>query len=141
MPLFAFANAGVNLSGLTLASLAAPIPLGIMLGLFVGKQVGVFGFAWIGTRLGICRLPSGVTWVQVYGVALLSGIGFTMSLFIGTLAFAGPDQAAAVRLGVLSGSVLSATIGYLMLRYAVPGRPVAAYAKSGGKPVVGAVSG
>ena len=123
MPLFAFANAGVNLTGLSLEALIAPVPLGIMLGLFVGKQLGVFGFAWIGTKLGICRLPSGVTWAQAYGVALLSGIGFTMSLFIGTLAFEGPDQATAVRLGVLSGSILSAMAGYLVLRYAISVKP------------------
>ncbi len=116
MPLFAFANAGVSLSGLSFAALLAPVPLGIGLGLFLGKQIGVFGFAWIATRLGLCRLPEGVTWRQMYGVAILAGIGFTMSLFIGTLAFQGPEQAADVRLGVLSGSMLSAIVGYLVLR-------------------------
>jgi NhaA family Na+:H+ antiporter len=116
MPVFAFANAGVALTDFALSDLVAPIPLGIALGLFLGKQIGVFGFAWLGTRLGLCRLPAGIGWTQVYGVALLSGIGFTMSLFIGTLAFAGPEQAAAVRLGVLTGSTLSAVLGYLVLR-------------------------
>jgi len=121
MPVFAFANAGVALTGLSLADLLAPIPLGIALGLFVGKQVGVFGFAWVATKLGICRLPDGVGWMHVYGAALLAGIGFTMSLFIGTLAFADPEHAAAVRLGVLSGSTLSGLAGYAVLRFlAVP---------------------
>jgi NhaA family Na+:H+ antiporter len=118
MPVFAFANAGVALGGLTLADLLAPVPLGIALGLFVGKQLGVFGFAWVATRAGLCRLPDGITWTQVYGAALLAGIGFTMSLFIGTLAFADPAYATAVRLGVLSGSTLSAVAGYLVLRLA-----------------------
>ena len=129
MPVFAFANAGVNLSGLSLADLLAPIPLGIALGLFVGKQIGVFGCAWLATRAGICRLPDGVTWPQIYGVALLAGIGFTMSLFIGTLAFPDAEQAAAVRLGVLLGSTISAVAGYAVLRVATApravGRPVA----------------
>jgi NhaA family Na+:H+ antiporter len=116
MPVFAFANAGVALGGLTLADLLAPVPLGIALGLFLGKQLGVFGFAWLATRTGLCRLPDGVGWAQIYGAALLAGIGFTMSLFIGTLAFADPSHAAAVRLGVLSGSILSAVIGYTVLR-------------------------
>lgn len=117
MPLFAFANAGVALAGLSFADLIAPIPLGIALGLFVGKQVGVLTFAWLGTRLGLYRLPEGIGWNQIYGIALLSGIGFTMSLFIGTLAFPDAEHAAAVRLGVLSGSILSAVAGYLVLRW------------------------
>ncbi|MEX2451404.1 MAG: Na+/H+ antiporter NhaA [Rhodospirillales bacterium] len=116
MPLFAFANAGVPLYGLSIADLLMPIPLGIALGLFFGKQIGVLGFAWIGTKLGLCRIPDGVGWLQVYGVALLAGIGFTMSLFIGTLAFADQANANAVRLGVLAGSTLSAISGYLLLR-------------------------
>lgn len=118
MPVFAFANAGVSLSGLSFADLLAPIPLGIALGLFLGKQLGVFGFAWLAARAGICRLPEGTSWFQIYGIALLAGIGFTMSLFIGTLAFADPEHAAAVRLGVLSGSTLSALAGYVILRMA-----------------------
>ncbi len=126
MPVFAFANAGVSLSGLSVADLFAPIPLGIALGLFLGKQLGVFGFAWLAARAGICRLPEGATWFQIYGVALLAGIGFTMSLFIGTLAFTDPEHAAAVRLGVLSGSTLSALAGYVILRMA--SRPVTAAA-------------
>ena len=116
MPVFAFANAGVSLTGLSFADLLAPIPLGIALGLFFGKQLGVFGFAWLAARAGICRLPDGANWLQIYGISLLAGIGFTMSLFIGTLAFADPEHAAAVRLGVLSGSILSALAGYTILR-------------------------
>jgi NhaA family Na+:H+ antiporter len=126
MPAFAFANAGVALGGLSLADALAPIPLGIALGLFFGKQLGVFGFAWLAARLGLCRLPRGVTWLQIYGVALFAGIGFTMSLFIGTLAFADPAHAAAVRLGVLSGSLLSAVAGIVVLRLATAPRAQAA---------------
>ena len=115
MPIFAFANAGVSLAGFGLDSLLAPVPLGIMLGLFIGKQIGVFGFILIGVRLGLCRLPAGINWVQVYGLSLLTGIGFTMSLFIGTLAFEDPSYAAGVRIGVLGGSLLSAVVGYFVL--------------------------
>ena len=118
MPVFAFANAGVHLGDLSVTDLLAPIPLGIMLGLFIGKQVGVFGFSWLATRTGVCRLPEGVNWAQIYGAALLAGIGFTMSLFIGTLAFADPAHASAVRIGVLSGSILSAVLGFAVLRFA-----------------------
>ena len=120
MPIFAFGNAGVALTDFAFEDLFAPIPLGIALGLFLGKQIGVLGFAWLGTRLGLCRLPTGIAWLQVYGVALLSGVGFTMSLFIGTLAFSDPEHASAVRLGVLSGSTLSAVFGYVVLRLAIP---------------------
>jgi len=120
MPIFAFGNAGVALTDFALEDLFAPIPLGIALGLFLGKQIGVLGFAWLGTRLGLCRLPTGIAWLQVYGVALLSGVGFTMSLFIGTLAFSDPEHASAVRLGVLSGSTLSAVFGYVVLRLTMP---------------------
>jgi len=130
MPLFAFANAGVALAGLSPAALLAPIPLGIALGLFAGKQLGVFGFAWAAVRAGICRLPDGVGWAQIYGAGLLAGIGFTMSLFIGALAFPSAEHAAAVRLGVLSGSILSGITGYVVLRFlaapvasASPARP------------------
>jgi Na+:H+ antiporter, NhaA family len=117
MPVFAFANAGVHLGGVKFADLFEPIPLGIALGLFLGKQIGVFGFAWAGVRLGLSRLPAGITWPQVHGAALLAGIGFTMSLFIGTLAFTDPEHAAAVRIGVLSGSILSGVAGYAVLRW------------------------
>ncbi len=116
LPFFAFANAGIPLEGLTLASLLAPVPLGIAAGLFIGKQIGVFGFAYGAVRLGLARLPQGVSWLQIYGLSLLTGIGFTMSLFIGTLAFDDLEQATGVRLGVLLGSLLSAFGGYLLLR-------------------------
>jgi len=123
LPIFAFANAGVSLAGLSLADLLQPIPLGIMLGLLIGKQVGVFGFSWVAVKLGLARLPSGVDFRQVYGAAVLCGIGFTMSLFIGMLAFEGSPGGDAIvtgRLGVLSGTLLSAAIGYLVLQFALP---------------------
>lgn len=117
MPIFAFANAGVSLAGLSLTDILAPVPLGIALGLFLGKQVGVLGFSLLGCKLGVCRLPAGVSWAQVYGVAILAGIGFTMSLFIGTLAYVDPAYAKAVRVGVIAGSTLSAITGYCLLRW------------------------
>ncbi|MEM7237921.1 MAG: Na+/H+ antiporter NhaA [Pseudomonadota bacterium] len=123
LPLFAFANAGVSLDGISLSSLAAPLPLGIALGLFVGKQIGVLTFSWIGVKAGLCRLPEGVTWLQVYGIACLTGVGFTMSLFIGTLAFDTPDLLNDVRLGVLLGSTLSAVLGVIVLKYSLRRRP------------------
>lgn len=117
MPVFAFANAGVNLDGMTVNDFFSPIPLGIAVGLLIGKQVGIFGFTWICIRFGLSRLPEGVTWLHVYGASALAGIGFTMSLFIGTLAFENPDNQALVRMGVLSGSLISGLIGYLVLRF------------------------
>ncbi len=129
LPAFAFANAGVPLLNLSVQDLVAPIPLGIALGLFIGKQVGILGFVWAGTRLGLAELPAGVTWRHVHGVSLLAGIGFTMSLFIGGLAFPGGDQAAAVRIGVLVGSLVSGTCGYLLLRSTLEAAPAEAGAK------------
>jgi NhaA family Na+:H+ antiporter len=116
MPVFAFANAGIPLAGLRWQDLLQPLTLGIALGLFVGKQLGVFLAARLAVALGIADRPAGASWVHVYGVALLSGVGFTMSLFIGTLAFAGAEQATAVRLGVIAGSLLAGVSGYLVLR-------------------------
>lgn len=116
LPLFAFANAGVSLSGVSFADLLAPMPLGIALGLFVGKQVGVFSMAWLSVKLGWAKLPTGANWAQVYGIACLTGVGFTMSLFIGTLAFEGDETLNAVRLGVLMGSIASGVLGYVLLR-------------------------
>jgi NhaA family Na+:H+ antiporter len=118
LPLFAFANAGVSLTSLTLADLASPLTLGIALGLFAGKQIGVFAFSWASVRLRLAELPEGVGWLQLYGVGAIAGIGFTMSLFIGTLAFDDPTLAEHVRLGVLAGSVASALWGYAVLRMA-----------------------
>lgn len=122
VPVFGFANAGVSFAGTSVASLAEPVPLGIALGLFVGKQSGVFLATSTVIRLGWADLPPGSSWRQVYGVSLLCGIGFTMSLFIGLLAF--PDSLALqneLKLGVLLGSVLSALAGVLLLRTARPG--------------------
>ena len=116
MPLFAFANAGVSLDGLSVSEMLAPLPLGIALGLFIGKQLGVMSFTWLSVRTGLCRLPDGVSWLQTYGVACLTGIGFTMSLFIGTLAFDRPEHLDAVRLGVLMASACSAVLGVIVLR-------------------------
>lgn len=127
VPLFGFANAGVNVGGLGLADLLAPLPLGVALGLFLGKQLGIFGAAWLAVRLGVAKPPEGATWLQLYGVALICGIGFTMSLFIGALAFPGaPELAEAAKVGILTGSLLSALAGFTVLRLAPPGaRPSA----------------
>jgi NhaA family Na+:H+ antiporter len=118
LPIFAFANAGVSLAGLQIADLMAPLALGIAAGLVVGKQVGVFGFMYLATRIGLVKRPAGVTWLQLYGLACLTGIGFTMSLFIGNLAFVDPEQIETVKLGVISGSVVSGLLGYCLLRFA-----------------------
>ncbi|SIO72545.1 sodium/proton antiporter, NhaA family [Burkholderia sp. GAS332] len=118
LPIFAFANAGVSFAGVTLAALAAPLPLGIAAGLFVGKLVGVCGASTVLVRLGLARLPDGVSWRQLVGVAALCGVGFTMSLFIGSLAFEGPEYFTPLRLGVIAGSTLSGVAGYLLLRFA-----------------------
>lgn len=121
MPVFAFANAGVSLSGIGPAQLLDPVALGIAGGLFLGKQIGVFAMTWLCVRLGFGQLPQGASWLQVYGVAVLTGIGFTMSLFIGLLAFpaseALQDQ---TKIGVLAGSLLSGICGWLLLRLAKP---------------------
>jgi Na+:H+ antiporter, NhaA family len=115
LPLFAFANAGVSLAGLSPAILVEPVPLGIALGLFLGKQLGVMGATWGAIRLGLGRLPEDANWLQFYGMAMLTGIGFTMSLFIGGLAFEDVGYSAAVRIGVLVGSLLSGIAGFLLL--------------------------
>ena len=116
MPLFAFANAGVSLNGLTFSSLLLPVPLGILLGLFVGKQVGVMFFSYISIKLKLAQMPNNSTWLSLYGVSILTGIGFTMSLFVGNLAFANNIQYIdGVKIGVLSGSLLSTIFGYIIL--------------------------
>ncbi|HEU5337746.1 MAG TPA: Na+/H+ antiporter NhaA, partial [Sulfuricaulis sp.] len=119
LPLFAFANSGVSLAGMSLAQALAPVPLGIASGLFMGTQLGVFVFSWIAIQLRLTALPEGINWIQLYGVAVLCGIGFTMSLFIGSLAFdqTGQQYATVDRLGILMGSVISAIAGYLILRF------------------------
>ena len=120
VPLFAFGNAGVVLAGMTLSDLAAPLPSGIALGLLLGKLSGVFGFTWLLVKSGAARLPEGANWLHIFGVAALAGIGFTMSLFIGSLSFSDLAQMNAVRLGVLTGSILSACLGYAVLFAAGP---------------------
>ncbi|WXF89719.1 Na+/H+ antiporter NhaA [Pseudomonas syringae pv. atrofaciens] len=117
VPIFGFANAGVSLSGITADKLVDPVPLGVALGLLVGKQIGIFAMAALAIRAGLARLPDGSNWGQLYGVAALCGIGFTMSLFIGALAFPGtPELVDEVKVGVLIGSVLSAVLGVVVLR-------------------------
>ncbi|MDQ0396447.1 Na+/H+ antiporter NhaA [Labrys monachus] len=121
VPVFGFANAGVSLAGLSPARLADPVTLGVALGLFAGKQAGVFAFAALAIRAGWAELPHRASWVQLYGVALLCGIGFTMSLFIGGLAYADtPLLLDETKIGVLLGSVLSAVAGAILLRLARP---------------------
>lgn len=117
MPVFAFANAGVSLEGLSFKNLLDPIPMGIAAGLFIGKQAGIFATIWLAVKAGIAPLPNNANWRHIYGVALLCGIGFTMSLFIGSLAYHDPFLNNEVRLGVLTGSTLSAVMGYIILRY------------------------
>jgi len=119
LPIFAFANAGVSFEGMNLNVLLEPVPLGIMLGLFIGKQLGVFGFAWLTIKLGLAPLPENANWMSLYGVSVLCGVGFTMSLFIGGLAFTDAEYMTQVRLSVLLGSFLSAIVGYIILLIAI----------------------
>ncbi|WP_122612610.1 Na+/H+ antiporter NhaA [Pseudomonas viridiflava] len=114
LPLFAFANAGLSLSGVTVESFTHDVPMGIAIGLLLGKTVGVFGLTWLAVKIGIAALPQGANWGQVLGVAILCGIGFTMSLFVGSLAFEPgvSDYAGMDRMGILTGSILAAVIGY-----------------------------
>ena len=119
MPIFAFANAGVSLEGLSLSSLLEPVPLGILLGLFVGKQVGVMAVSFFAVKLGVAQMPDNSSWTSLYGVSILTGVGFTMSLFVGNLAFVENTQYIdGVKIGVLAGSLLSTIFGYLILLYA-----------------------
>jgi len=119
LPIFAFANAGVSLTGLALEDLMNTTTIGIAMGLFIGKQFGIFGFCWLAIKSGLTRLPAGATWGQLYGVCLLCGIGFTMSLFIGSLAFEGVSgsYADSVKIGVLLGSILSAILGSFVIKH------------------------
>ena len=116
MPLFAFANAGVSLDGISFSSLLLPVPLGILLGLFIGKQLGVFLFSYVAIKFGFAQMPNNSNWFTLYGVGVLTGIGFTMSLFVGNLAFIDNTQYIdGVKLGVLSGSLLSTLFGYFLI--------------------------
>ena len=118
LPLFAFANTGISFEGMSLNSLLDPVPVGIAVALFLGNQIGVFGLSWLAIKSGISKLPQGVSWLQLYGVACLCGIGFTMSLFISSLAFEQTNSELVVddRLGILIGSIASASLGYFVLR-------------------------
>ena len=122
LPLFAFANAGVSFSGLSRESMTGGVPAGIVLGLFIGKQLGVFGMVVLARLLRIANLPAGTTWGQLYGVAVLCGVGFTMSLFIGSLAFgeSNPELVSGVKMGVMGGSLLSAIFGLIILNFTLP---------------------
>ncbi|MGD8484269.1 MAG: Na+/H+ antiporter NhaA [Thioalkalispiraceae bacterium] len=122
LPVFAFANAGINITGISTEQLFHSVPLGIALGLFLGKQVGVLGFCWLAIKLNLTRLPGDISWLSLYGTAALCGIGFTMSLFIGSLAFqeTGVNRFFDERLGIILGSVASGIAGYFVLRYSLP---------------------
>ncbi len=118
LPLFAFVNAGVDLRGISLQEMFNPVPIGIILGLFIGKQLGVFGFSWLAIKLGLARLPARSNWKQLYGVSILTGIGFTMSLFVDSLAYNDTQiYHYTDKLAILLGSFLSGIVGYLVLRY------------------------
>ncbi len=132
LPVFGFANAGVHLADFGAGQMFASIPLGVALGLFLGKQIGVFGMTWLAFRLGLARKPEGTTLAMFYGVALLTGVGFTMSLFIGGLAFDNAEYITMVKLGVLAGSLVSGLAGYGVLRWALSrGAPATASAAQG----------
>ena len=140
VPLFGFANAGVSLRGFAWQTLFAPLPLGIATALFIGKQIGIFGSVRAAVALGIAKRPRGTNWLQIYGVSLLCGIGFTMSLFIGGLAFEDPALADAVKIGVLGGSILSAAVGYFVFLAAAPTQSLPGpreLERSGSRPEVG----
>lgn len=124
LPAFAFANAGIDLGGMSAEKVLHGVPLGIALGLFIGKQLGVFGFCWLAIKMKIAALPNGISWGSLYGVAVLCGIGFTMSLFIGSLAFEETDidRVFNDRLGIILGSLASGILGYLVLRMSLKTR-------------------
>jgi NhaA family Na+:H+ antiporter len=124
LPIFAFANAGISLVGVSWDYILHPVPLGIAAGLFVGKQLGIFLFCWLGVRVGLAHLPDDLGWLHIYGTALLCGVGFTMSLFIGSLAFevSGVNLLFDDRLGIIAGSLMSAICGYFVLRASLRGR-------------------
>lgn len=118
LPVFAFANAGISFASISIETLSHGVPVGIAMGLFIGKQIGVFGLCWIVIKLGLTQLPKGMNWLSLYGISALCGIGFTMSMFIGSLAFedTGVDLIFDERLGIIIGSLLSGILGYIVLR-------------------------
>ena len=122
LPLFAFANAGISLEGVSMSGLTSMLPLGIALGLLVGKPLGIFSFSWVAVKLGIAKLPQGINFVHIFAVSVLCGIGFTMSIFISSLAFANvsPEFDTYARLGILMGSTTAAIIGYALLHFSLP---------------------
>jgi NhaA family Na+:H+ antiporter len=122
LPIFAFANAGVPVAGLTIANLLEPVPLGIAAGLFIGKQIGVFGFIWAFVKLGVAKLDASISWISLFGMATLCGIGFTMSLFVGSLSFDAThaEYILTHRLGILSGSFMAAITGFVILNRVLP---------------------
>jgi len=124
LPIFAFANAGINLSGVGAEQLFHGVPMGIALGLFVGKQVGIFGLCWLAIKCKLAQMPKGMSWKSLYGTACLCGIGFTMSLFIGSLAFEGVgiDKIFDERLGIIVGSLASGILGFIILRITLPNK-------------------
>lgn len=126
LPFFAFCNSGIDLSGISIDDITNPMPLGIILGLFVGKQVGVFGFCWIGVKSGITELPKEMGFITLYGMAALCGVGYTMSLFIGSLAFMNStiNEILDERIGIIIGSVLSGLLGFIILHYSLKDRNV-----------------
>ena len=124
LPVFAFANAGINISNVGVGDFLHNVPIGILLGLFVGKQVGIFGLCWMSIKLGLTQLPKEMGWLSLYGVAALCGIGFTMSLFVGSLAFeeTGVDLLFDEKLGIIAGSLASGLLGYSVLRFSLPAK-------------------
>ncbi len=124
IPVFAFCNAGVNLAGVGIQQFLHSVPLGIAAGLFLGKQIGIFSLCWLSIKLKFAEMPEGATWLSLYGISVLCGVGFTMSLFIGSLAFEHIDAAVLFdeRIGIMAGSLLSGVWGYMILRYATRGR-------------------
>ena len=122
LPVFAFSNAGINLTGLSVEQALHSVPVGIALGLFVGKQVGIFGLCWIVIKLNLARLPKGMSWSSLYGTSVLCGIGFTMSLFIGSLAFEQSQVNLMFddRLGIIVGSIAAGILGYVVLNFCLP---------------------
>ena len=124
LPLFAFVNSGISLAGVSFADLLHPVPLGIAAGLFVGKQVGIFFLCVLAIKAGLARMPDGANWGSLYGVSMLCGVGFTMSLFVGSLAFENttldPEIIFDERLGIILGSLLSGVFGYIVLRISLP---------------------